>query len=374
MLPFQLVTPLGISTVDICHRAATFDELLKNIKSGLPGIPWYPYNSLGAFHHLLTLLATTSPSLCNIFSTGRAIDLCCADGDVAFFLEKLGLTVDAADLPATNYNHMQGVYALKAALSSSVSIDVLDIDSQFRLARDYHLGVFMGALYHLQNPYFALATLSRHVSYLLFSTYIANTIPGQDLDVREIPMAYLVDDDELNNDSTNYWVFSEAGLRRLLKRTHWETCALLNENAGERGVRVIALLRSRLLVKEVVLLNGWHPIEPAGWRWTALTFSIALPPDSKERGASVEVQFHLPQELFLIPRRTELSAETESQSWPLTNYTSAGSYSYVVSIPPGSSAAAAMSVVTFQVTHFPPFQHPIDRRELGLIVTGITLT
>lgn len=35
-------------------------------------------------------------------------------------------------------------------------------------------------------------------------------------------MAYLLDERESNNDSTNYWIFSDAGFRRILKRTGWE--------------------------------------------------------------------------------------------------------------------------------------------------------
>ena len=43
------------------------------------------------------------------------LDLCCADGDLSFFLESLGCSVTAVDLPQTNYNRMAGVRAMAFA-------------------------------------------------------------------------------------------------------------------------------------------------------------------------------------------------------------------------------------------------------------------
>jgi hypothetical protein len=39
--------------------------------------------------------------------------------------------------------------------------------------------------------------------------------------MEHLPVAYLLGPIECNNDNTNYWIFSEAGLRRLLYRTGW---------------------------------------------------------------------------------------------------------------------------------------------------------
>jgi hypothetical protein len=54
------------------------------------------------------------------------------------------------------------------------------------------------------------------------STKIARLSPDHETVLRDLPLAYLLDDREANNDPTNYWIFSEAGLRRLIKRTGWE--------------------------------------------------------------------------------------------------------------------------------------------------------
>ena len=39
--------------------------------------------------------------------------------------------------------------------------------------------------------------------------------------VVDLPVAYLVAPDETNNDATNYWMFSPAGLERIVSRAGW---------------------------------------------------------------------------------------------------------------------------------------------------------
>jgi len=43
--------------------------------------------------------------------------------------------------------------------------------------------------------------------------------------VATAPLAYLVDTLELNSDPTNWWIFSPAGLARLMKRCGWNIAA-----------------------------------------------------------------------------------------------------------------------------------------------------
>jgi tRNA (mo5U34)-methyltransferase len=79
------------------------------------------------------------------------------DGDLSVFFESLGLTVDAIDHAAINYNGMQGLHALKDALVSSADIQTFDPDTQFVLRRPiYGLMFLFGVLYHLRNPLYVL--------------------------------------------------------------------------------------------------------------------------------------------------------------------------------------------------------------------------
>jgi tRNA (mo5U34)-methyltransferase len=38
-------------------------------------------------------------------------------------------------------------------------------------------------------------------------------------------VAYLLGPEECNNDSTNFWIFSDEGLKRLIHRTGWSILA-----------------------------------------------------------------------------------------------------------------------------------------------------
>jgi len=124
-------------------------------------------------------------------------------------------------------------------LSSNIEIREVDLDAQFALPREtYGLAFFLGILYHLKNPYYALEALAKAAKYCLISTRIAkfnrsdealeisnaNLLPYPQIDISQLPVGYLLDEAEANNDSTNYWIFSDAGLRRILKRTGWEIC------------------------------------------------------------------------------------------------------------------------------------------------------
>lgn len=102
--------------------------------------------------------------------------------------------------------------------------------------------------------------------------------------MREDPVAYLLDRFECNGDDTNFWIFSECGLRRLLERTGWDVCDSAatgcrfksNPRDGERDERYFCMLRSRFPDPWVAaeLEDGWHEMENGSWRWTERTFSV----------------------------------------------------------------------------------------------------
>lgn len=129
------------------------------------------------------------------------------------------------DNAPTNYNGLRGVKLLKQALSSSVEIYEADLDTQFSLPQQNYQVIFLlGILYHLKNPYYVLEKLAQATRYCFVSTRIAKFNPDHRLDYSRVPIAYLLHAHESNNDPTNFWIFSDAGLRRILDRTGWEVC------------------------------------------------------------------------------------------------------------------------------------------------------
>ncbi len=250
---------------EVKDRAMIFMRALEEKKKALApsAFSWYPYGTLHNFSNLDALLTGQHRLLLDSVGDEPIVDIGCADGDLAFFLESLGCKVRVTDYGPTNYNGMQGVRLLKNSLSSSVEIHETDLDAQFTLPQEtYNLAFLLGTLYHLKNPYYLLETLARSAKYCLVSTRVAKfnrrsygvTSPER-INFSQAAVAYLLDEGEANNDSTNYWIFSDAGLRRILKRTNWEICDYLNVGntlesdpaSVEGDERVFCLIKSRLL-------------------------------------------------------------------------------------------------------------------------------
>jgi hypothetical protein len=201
-----------------------YREKLQRAKRELePSDFWYPYDSLLNFTHLDRLLTGANRSAFEDFHGLTVADIGAADGDTSFFLESLGNAVDIVDYAPTNFNGLRGAARLKGHLNSSVTIQNLDLDAQFTLPRErYDVAFFLGILYHLKNPYYVLETLARRVDRCFLSTKVTKfTRPGG-LYIEPAPLAYLLNPDEANNDATNFWVFTVAGLMRLLDRTGWD--------------------------------------------------------------------------------------------------------------------------------------------------------
>jgi tRNA (mo5U34)-methyltransferase len=209
---------------DLIPKAEAFTRRLTDIKSALAPAPfWYPYGSMQKLQILNQFLTGPNRDIAFLAAGAPIADIGAADGDVAFFLESLGFTVDIVDNGPTNNNGLEGARKLKEALNSKVDIHEVDLDAQFRLPRrNYGLVLFLGILYHLQNPFYALKELAKSTRYAFLSTRIARGTTDRQVRFDKVPVAYLLGPSECNNDSTNYWIFSEAGLSRILERTGWE--------------------------------------------------------------------------------------------------------------------------------------------------------
>lgn len=193
-------------------------------------IAWYPYDILANLAHLNQMLSGAHRDLEGLVQGLPVADIGAADGDLAFVLEDTaGWEIDIIDTAATNMNGLQGARALSEQLGSKVRIYDIDLDRQFTLPRErYGLIFLLGILYHLQNPYYVLRELAQHTSYCLLSTRVARFAGPERTPIGDLPVAYLVAPDETNNDATNYWIFSPAGLERLIRRAGWEVLERIN--------------------------------------------------------------------------------------------------------------------------------------------------
>ena len=239
---------------EIHEKMIDFRTKLEKIKKG-ENIKWYPYEILSGIDHINNMLTNENRGIFSTITNKHIADIGTADGDMGYFFESMGYDVDLIDCEPPNYNKMQGVRKLKELLNSNADIYNIDLDSQFKLPKkNYELIIFMGILYHLKNPFYVLEQLAYSSKYLILSTKIAKFTPDNSVCYKDFPMAYLVGAEEsANGDSTNYWIFSENGLRRILQRTHWDILDLMTVGdtkksdpiTTEHDERAFCLLKSR---------------------------------------------------------------------------------------------------------------------------------
>jgi tRNA (mo5U34)-methyltransferase len=212
----------------------------------------YPYGTLHNFLHLKDIF-NKRPVDDLTSSDSKILDIGAADGDLSYFLESLGYKPDIIDNGPTNFNNLMGAKLLKDKLKSSVGIFEIDMDSQFRTPNErYDLVFLLGILYHLKNPYYMLEALCRISKHLILSTRVARFSPDGSY-ISKLLVAYLLGSDESNNDATNFWIFSEVGLRRLFDRCGWTILEMTtvgdtfasNPRDPTHDERAFALLKSR---------------------------------------------------------------------------------------------------------------------------------
>ncbi len=336
-----------------------------------PQCEWYPYDSLSNVYQLERLLGSRYDFLLQGAQSSGVLDLGCADGDLAFLFESLGCKVTAVDHPLTNHNHMRGIRALQSQMGSSIDIHEINLDSQFSLPDEcYGLTLFLGILYHLKNPLYVMERLAKHSKHCILSTRIARCFPDGTAMPKDQPIAYLLEADELNQDNSNFWIFSDSGLRRLLKRTHWEILEYCNvgdtstsdPTSPNRDERVFCLLKSHFGLANVDLLEGWHKAEDAGWRWTERRFSVRVSSDAIARPERMIMRLFVPSELIDQYGPITLSASADGEPMRPVVFNDPGDHIFTMRL--------RSEAITFTLDKaFPP--DPADPRERGIIVASI---
>jgi hypothetical protein len=264
---------------------------------------------------------------------------------------------------------MKGVRALKQSLGSAIEILDIDLDRGFTPPRtDYGFVVLMGILYHLKNPFLILERLSEVADYCLLSTRIARFAPdGTRLE--KLPIAYLLGEDEANGDPSNFWIFSEAGLRRLVHRAGWDIRASLHSGNTRRSdpattegdERIYCLLSRSSLFTNGKLREGWYSPEGPrnGWRWTAPRFSIEFPTPAVASMIDIDV--------YVAEGAPALSAIGNGKSLGSRSFDPPGIHRWRIPLP---RVDAVRFVLEFNVAKGPSAS---DTRLLGVIINQIHL-
>ena len=275
------VSPLRVAADRLrCQISAAKNRL------GQVNFEWYPYDTLSNVEPLARLLVDSEPAVLEAASRDGVLDVGCQDGEMSFLFESLGCRVTAIDNAATNHNGLRGISTLISEFGSSVQLHHMDLNLPFSLPQQkYGLALLLGVLYHLRNPFQVMDQLAQHATYCICSTRVMRRLPDGSTIPAHFPVAYLLDAYELNEDDSNYWIFSESAFERMLSRTVWGVCAFLTVGdreasdpvSLEHDERAFCLLRRGYAMSHLQLIDGWHEAELTGWRWTKREFSLGLP-------------------------------------------------------------------------------------------------
>ena len=211
-------------TNNLITQKLAFEQILNSTKTQNPlgeGCSYYGYGTLDNIDHIGKLL---NNDISIIEEAESIIDIGCGDGDLSFFLEFLypHKHISCIDYPKTNWNGMKAIYTIKDQLKSNITVMEQDLDSSDTLNISGDLALTLGIFYHLKNPILLLDMLYKtSIKYIILNTKIAKFLPNYALDISQHPVAYLANTHEINNDPTNWWIFSEKALAVLFDRTGW---------------------------------------------------------------------------------------------------------------------------------------------------------
>ena len=215
---FSRKSGAGTAT-DLCLNRVAFEEYVSfrgkleqsRASTPLPAPGYYPYASLELVPQILPILEAHGLDLTQYIVERTILDLGCGDGDIGFYLERLGpKKVTAIDWGPTNFNGLEGFRALKEALGASVELRDVDVHSiSFDQIPLFHTILCLGFLYHSPHPFWVLQNLARRTNDLFLTTKVFDN---------EYSFVYFYDRAECNDDPTNWWCFTPKALERMLRR------------------------------------------------------------------------------------------------------------------------------------------------------------
>jgi hypothetical protein len=216
----------------------------------------YPFDILANLGFIKSLL-DEAPGYLDGIANRTMIDVGCSNGDLGFVFEDVGFSVCLVDKAHVASNAVNNAVRQNAPLvarliaeakgSRAVIVD-MDIDTAFddkalaaaradlggRAGRPvpgrFGLGVMVGVLYHIKNPYSLIENLAATCERLVLGTWTATHMPDGERIIADDQVAYLLKDCELAADPTNYWIFTYRSLVTLVQRC---------------GFRVVATYRRR---------------------------------------------------------------------------------------------------------------------------------
>jgi tRNA (mo5U34)-methyltransferase len=233
-----------ITLVDSAREFLERREELYNMVANSPeyralGVPLYPHDIISNnFPIIVELLqASGSSDFLREEDVKTVLDVGGANGDLSFVFAGAGFETTLIDFSISYQKSPLVASLINLALKANIRVVDFSVDGHFnyhdiiehtvnfgQFAHELRSEVFdlvicFGLLYHLTNPVAFLASVSKISRYCILGTWLMSYLPDNVTRVRDMSLVYFLGPGELNNDASNYWVFTESSFRRLAERT-----------------------------------------------------------------------------------------------------------------------------------------------------------
>ena len=231
------------------RRSELYDIISNSAEFRAAGVRLYPHDTIAASFSVIVDLLQTSDSLNNLSEKDvkTVLDVGGANGDLSFVFADAGYETTFVDISKSDENGPLVASLINLQLDSNIRVVDFSIDGYFcyrdLIERTVNFGQFshssqseifdlvicIGLFYHLKNPFAFLESIRNMCHYCILETWLMSYLPGNITKVRDMPIAYLLGTGELNNDSSNYWIFTDSSFRRLAERAGFSVALSASE-------------------------------------------------------------------------------------------------------------------------------------------------
>jgi hypothetical protein len=228
------------------QRDGLFEAVRQDPDFVARNITLYDFDSLDNVEAIVRLFDERSAAHLDRITNRTMIDIGCANGELGFAFEEAGFSVALLDkslVSAVEGSPVRQDAPLIASIiarnkSSRAVIFDENIDVGFDPSRviegfarahpgeetfeRFGLGVMLGVLYHLKNPYSVVEALRQLCDHLVIGTWVADCLPeNKQRIIEDEQVVYLLKDRQLSVDPTNFWIFTPRSFRVMAERCGW---------------------------------------------------------------------------------------------------------------------------------------------------------
>ena len=150
---------------------------------------------------------------------------------------------------------------------------------------------------------------------------------------------------------------------------------VVHNDEGEPNVKaplVSSLKMSDPSAKEQ-LAKGVYGLENGMWRWTGGNFTIMLktPPGAAQKGATLTLNLSVAEPVLKDVHSQSLTASVGAKALKTEKYPDPGAHTFTADVPVTLLTGDTVAIDFSLDNALPP--GPTDRRELGIIITAVSL-